>query len=162
MSKILRNQIIYVLLAIIINLGFVSCNEHETQKIEILNFSKLDSIVIGSSNSSLSPGYQRNSKTILTKDSIYSIMDNGSIVENSSYPIKESDFDKILTLIQDSKIKNCKRVGKLCDGADILYLECYYNGEVFFKGHLELCDSKLGDLCGDLDSVREGVFKLLP
>ena len=62
------------MLIIIINLFFVRCNDNEEY-----NFSKVDSIVIGSSNYSLSPEYQGYSETILSKDSIYLIENKGEV-----------------------------------------------------------------------------------
>jgi len=159
--KILNNYNILLIFTLILNFYLISCNGYQAER--NYDFSKVDSIVIGSSNYSLSPEFQRDSKTVLTKDSITNIVEDSEfVIEFISYPVSESDFIEILELMQNSKIENCIRKGEPCDGAWSLYLECYNSGNEVLTGYIELCNTEIGNLCGDLEAVREGIFKLLP
>ena len=125
----------------------------------------IDEVVYDFYDSSVPPPYHRSYTITVKPDTVHIVVDSyGTIISDRKFGNTQEQFDHLIGLLDDSKIKNVKETDDDgCTGGTGEAIACYKEGEKLFRGYARYCGGKrTGDLGGDIASIKDYIISLIP
>lgn len=150
----------YIFFALIFTLNIFNAEaqkQNDKMKITKINYRFGDS--------SVPPQYHRSYTVVLTKDTLHIKVDSyGSIISDTTYSIKQEQFDSIVSGIEKYNIKECKAVENTgCSGGTTKSLLYYSGDEKVFSGYNYFCGGEVfGTMSGEINLFASEIKKLIP